>query len=55
MGQAFAGCLVAVVTVNTISNNIRVIKYSGSPADSLVAIVTGFAGNDVIRRLAGGI
>ena len=49
MGQAFAGCLVAVVTVNTISNNIGVIENSGSPADRLVTIVTGFAGNDVIR------
>ena len=43
MRHVFAGCFVAVMTVETISNIISVIKYGRNPGDRLMAVVAGLA------------
>ena len=55
MRHTFAGRFVTVVTAEAISNDSGMVENSWHPSDRLVAIVTGFAGNDVIRRLTGSI
>lgn len=49
MRRTFASRFVTVVTAEAVSNDGGVIENSWQPGDRLVAIVTGFAGNDVIR------
>ena len=55
MGNAFASGFIAVMAVETVSSIAGVVENSRNPGGCLVAIVTGFAGNYVIRRLAAGI
>ena len=55
MRQAFAGRFVAVVTVEAVTNVAGMIEQGRGPGDCLVAVVTDFAGDYVIRRFTAGI
>jgi hypothetical protein len=55
MRHALAGCLVSVVTIKTIRGVCSVIKQCRNPGGCLVAIITGLACDNVIRRFPGSI